>query len=94
MALLMLMVKNGTQQNRNTPYTTHTIHIISSSSPYGIDIGIVLYFELHSKFALRPYHVWYGLSRHGRHMVDIQTPTAEIQRGKKKKEEEEEEESG
>jgi len=32
--------------------------------------------DLHSKFALRPHHVW----------ADIQSPTAEIRRGIKKKE--------
>jgi len=33
--------------------------------------------DLHSKFALRPHHVWkYG---------DIQSPTAETRRGKKEK---------
>ena len=37
--------------------------------------------DLHSKFALRP--------RYCRSMVDIQSPTAEIRRGKKKKIEEE-----
>jgi len=31
--------------------------------------------DLHSKFALRPHHVW--------QYVDIQSPTAEISRGKK-----------
>jgi len=36
--------------------------------------------DLHSKFALGPHHVWkYG---------NIQSPTAEIRRGKKNKEEE------
>jgi len=33
--------------------------------------------DLHPKFALRPYHVW---------KYDIQSPTAEIRRGKKKEE--------
>ena len=33
--------------------------------------------DLHSKFPLRPHHVW--------KCVDIQSPTAEIRRGKKKK---------
>jgi len=33
---------------------------------------------MHSKFSLRPHHVWkYG--------IDIQCPTAEIRRGNKKK---------
>jgi len=36
--------------------------------------------DLHSKFTLRPHHVWCGS------MVDIQSPTAEIRRAKKKKE--------
>jgi len=36
--------------------------------------------DVHSKFALKPHHVWSGS------MVDIQSPTAEIRRGKKKKE--------
>jgi len=40
--------------------------------------------DLHSKFALRPHHV--------QGMVNIQSPTAEIRRGKKRKKEEEEEE--
>jgi len=35
--------------------------------------------DLHSKFALRTHHVW-------KYMVDIQSATAEIRRGKKKKE--------
>ena len=39
--------------------------------------------DMHSKFALRPHHVW----KYGRSMVDIQSPTAEIRRGKKKEEE-------
>jgi len=30
--------------------------------------------DLHSKFALRPHHVW--------KLADIQSPTAEIRRGK------------
>jgi len=34
--------------------------------------------DLHSKFALRPHHVW-------KYMVDIQSPTAEIRRGNKKR---------
>jgi len=38
--------------------------------------------DMHSKFTLRPHHVW--------NIVDIQSPTAEIRRGKKKKKEEEE----
>jgi len=33
--------------------------------------------DLHPKFALRPHHVWKY------HMVDIQSATAEIRRGKK-----------
>ena len=33
--------------------------------------------DLHSKFALRPHHVW-------KCGIDIQSPTAEIRRGKKK----------
>ena len=33
--------------------------------------------DMHSKFALRPHHVW-------KYMVDIQSATAEIRRGKKK----------
>jgi len=33
--------------------------------------------DMHSNFALRPHHVW--------SMVDVQSPTAEIRRGKKKK---------
>jgi len=37
--------------------------------------------DLHSKFALRPHHVW-------KCMVDIQSPTAEIRRRKKKKKKE------
>jgi len=36
--------------------------------------------DLHSKFTLGPHHV--------QRMVDIQSPTAEIRRGKKKKKEE------
>ena len=36
--------------------------------------------DLHPKFALRPHHVWEY------YMVDIQSPTAEIRRGKKKEE--------
>jgi len=35
--------------------------------------------DLHSKFALRPHHVW-------KYMVDIHSATAQIRRGKKKKE--------
>jgi len=34
--------------------------------------------ELHSKFALRPHHVW-------KYMVDIQSATAEIRREKKER---------
>jgi len=34
--------------------------------------------DLHSKFTLRPHHVW-------KYIVDIQSPTAEIRRGKKRK---------
>jgi len=34
---------------------------------------------IHSKFALRPHHVW-------KYMVDIQSLTAEIRRGKKEEE--------
>ena len=38
--------------------------------------------DLHSKFALRPHHVWkYGTA-------DIHSTTAEIRRGKKEEEEE------
>jgi len=37
--------------------------------------------DMHSKFALRPHHVWTGS------MVDIQSPTAEIRRRKKNEEE-------
>jgi len=33
---------------------------------------------MYSKFALRPHHVW-------KYAVDIQSPSAEIRRGKKKK---------
>ena len=36
--------------------------------------------DMHSKFALRPHHVWKTGS-----MVDIQSPTAEIRRGKKRR---------
>jgi len=36
--------------------------------------------DMHSKFALRPHHVWNSGS-----MVDIQSPTAEIRRGRKRK---------
>jgi len=36
--------------------------------------------DLHSKFAFMPHHVWKTGS-----MLDIQSPTAEIRRGKKKK---------
>ena len=35
--------------------------------------------DMHSKFTLEPHHVW-------KYMVDIQSATAEIRRGKKKKE--------
>jgi len=35
--------------------------------------------DLHSKFALRPHHVW-------KTWVDIQSATAEIRRGNKKEE--------
>ena len=38
--------------------------------------------DMHSKFALRPHHV----RKYGR-QLDIQSPTAEIRRGKKKEEE-------
>ena len=41
--------------------------------------------DLYSKFTLRPHHVW---------MVDIQSLTAEIRRGKKKKERKKEETTG
>jgi len=34
--------------------------------------------DLHSKFALRPHYVW-------QYMVDIQSPTAEIRRGKERR---------
>jgi len=42
---------------------------------------------LHSKFALRPHHVW----KYARHPI-VQSPTAEMRRGKKKKNEEKEKE--
>ena len=47
----------------------------------------VLYLQhishMHSKFALKPHHVWkYG--------IDIQSPTAEVRRGKKSRKKEEE----
>ena len=40
--------------------------------------------DMHSKFTLRPHHVW--------SVVDIESATAEIRRGKTEEEEEEEEE--
>jgi len=43
--------------------------------------------DLHPKFALRPHHVW-------KYVIDIQSPIAEIRRGKKERRKKVEETTG